>query len=519
MRRRPPWYLTFFPALVSIAVGLPIAYLAVRASEVDAAMLREILLRERNLLLVRNTLGLMLGVIAGSSLLAVPLAWLATSTNIRGRGIVTLLSVLPLAIPGYVLGYSLLALGSPYGPVQELFGVTPFARATGFWGSLVALTLYNFPFLFLTLRTGFLEIDPALGESARALGLSPFAAFRRVTLPQLWPAFASGALLVGLYVLGDFGVVSLMRFETFSYAIYLQYAASLDRAYAAWLALGLLALTITILAIEFRVAGRILLERAGKGSRRERKLFRLGRWAWPAYTFVGTALLFSLALPIGSILFWTSRVRDFSFSDLLPSLFDSLSVSIPVALVATALALPVALLAGRFPSGLSRGFERGAYLGYAIPPLALALGFIFLTLKSVPFLYQSLALLVAALSVHFLALALSPIRSAVRTASRSLEEASRALGRGRWETFRSVSLPLLWPGVAGAGLLVFLSAMKELPVSFLLAPLDFQSLPLRVYGYTTEAMFAEAAPYALAILMLSSLGATLVLRVSPGGAR
>lgn len=517
MRRRPPWYLTLFPALVAIAVTLPIAYLVLRATEIEGAMLREILLRERNLLLIRNTLGLMFGVIAGSSLLAVPLAWLSTSTNLRGRGIVTLLSVLPLAIPGYVLGYSLLALGSPYGPFQELFGMTPFARITGFWGSMVALTLYNFPFLFLTLRTGFLEIDPSLGESARALGLSPFATFRRVILPQLWPAFASGALLVGLYVLGDFGVVSLMRFETFSYAIYLQYAAAFDRAYAAWLALGLLALTITILAIELRIAGNILLERAGKGTKREQRRFALGLWAGPAYAFVGVALSFSLVLPIGSILFWTTRARAFSMGELIPSLLDSLSISVPVAVIATALAIPVALLAGRFPSRASRVFERGAYLGYAIPPLALALGFIFLTLKSVPFLYQSLALLIAALAVHFLALALSPIRSAVRTASRSLEEASRALGRGRWETFHSISLPLLWPGIAGAGLLVFLSAMKELPVSFLLAPLDFQSLPLRVYGYTTEAMFAEAAPYALAILLFSSLGATLVLRVSPGG--
>lgn len=512
MKRRslPPWYF-LLPALVAgLGVVIPIAHLILRAIEVDSAGVREILLRRRNLELLANTSALAAAVIACSTLVAAPLAWFTTRTNLRGRHIVTLLSILPLSIPGYVVGYALLGLGSPSGPFARLLGSTP--HISGFSGAAAALVIYNFPVVYLHLRTAFAGVDPSLTEAARSLGLSPARSFARVILPQLWPAYMSAVLLVALYVLGDFGVVSLMRFETFSYAIYLQYIASYDRAYAAWLGLMLLVVTTVLLVTEFRLLRDLSLERIGRGSARGMRLASLGAWKWAAYGFVAVVAAGSVLLPVWSILYWVGRGHESAFPGIVAALVGTLRVSAPAALLATTLAVPLAYLSRRYPSATSHVLERSAYFGYATPALALALGIVFVVLRAAPWLYQTAGLLVFAYTVHFLAQAIGPIRAGLHLATPHIEEASRALGLGPIATFRRVTLPLLRPGLAAATVLVFLSCVKELPLTFILAPLNFESLALNVYSYTTEAMFAEAAPYALTIVLLSAVLTSIVFR-------
>jgi iron(III) transport system permease protein len=482
---------------------VPLIYLGVRAFGAEAGLLRDVVFRVRNLHLIANTLGLAAGVIAGTLLLSLPLAWLTTSTNLKGRYAVTILSMIPLATPGYVVAYGLLSLSSPAGPLHELFGLSV-GRLTGFWGALLTLTIYNFPFMYLNLRTAFIERDPSIVEAAKSLGYGPLRRFVHITLPQLRPAVLSGTLLVALYVFGDFGVVSLMRFETVSYAIFLQYMAAFDRVYAAWLALMLLVIAGGLLATEFFMLRGFQIGRSGKLSRPRKKLLALGSWRWLAYGFVAAVFTVSVVLPNSVTLYWFGRhLGNLDLAGVVGALADSLQVSFPAAMFATLLALPIAFLERRHRSAFGRLVERSAYIGYATPPLALALGFIFFVLRSAPWIYQTAALLVIAYIVHFLAQAVGPIRTSLYLATSRMEEASRSLGHGAFDTLRKVTLPLLRPGLIGAGALVFLSCIKELPLTFLLAPLNFQTLALKVYGYTTEAMFAEAAPYAMAIIVLS----------------
>ncbi|MCH7549796.1 MAG: iron ABC transporter permease [Candidatus Krumholzibacteriota bacterium] len=191
------------------------------------------------------------------------------------------------------------------------------------------------------------------------------------------------------------------------------------------------------------------------------------------------------------------------------------SVSIPAAAGATLLAIPLAYLSRRHPSAISQIMERSAYVGYATPALAFALGLIFLSLSTVPWVYQTAGLLIFAYTMHFLAQAIGPIRAGLYLATPRIEEASRSLGFGALATFRRVTLPILRPGLVAGCALVFLSCIKELPLTFLLAPLNFETLALNVYGYATEAMFAEAAPYALAIILISAALATVLFRHTP----
>lgn len=504
------WYL-WAPALfVAVGVLIPIAYLVLRALEAEPAQLADLVIRTRTLWLLWNTVTLTVGVLVCTTAIAFPMAWLTARTNLWGRRAVTLLGVLPLAVPGYVMAYVLLATTGGHGTLAQWVGIT-IPRLSGYTGALLALSLYLFPYLFLNLRTALLDLDPALEESARALGYGRWEVLWHVILPQLRPGFLAGGLLVGLHVLGDFGVVSLMRFRTFSYALYLQYTASYDRIYAACLALMLLVLTIAVLFLEARLLRGLLLHRTGSGAGRSATRIQLGGWKWLGYLFVGVVGVTSVGIPVVTVLYWMGAGATIPWEGLQEALVGSVSASVPAAFLATALALPIAYLGVRRASKGTRILERLAYFGYATPPLAFALALIFFTLRTVSPLYQTLTLLIVAYALHFLAEAIGPVRTALYQASPQLEEAARSLGRSPFQAFVETTLPLLRKGLLVSVALVFLSAMKELPITFLLSPIGFRALALKVWSHAEAAMFAEAAPYALAIMGVSAAFVGLLL--------
>lgn len=509
-RVNPSWYFLLPAAVVSIGVLVPFAYLVLRAFDADPQRLAELVLRPRNATLLFNTILLTLGVLATTSLISLPLAWITSRVDIPFPRALTVLGVLPLAIPGYVMAFALLSATGGYGSLSRLVGIE-LARPTGYWGALIALSLSTSPYLFLNLRSAISGLDASLEESARSLGYGSGEVFFRVILPQLRPAYLAGALLVGLHVLGDFGVVSLMRFQTFSYAIYLQYASAFDRVYASWLALMLLALTAVILLVEGRFLRNVSLHRTGTGVRRDVPRVRMGSSTIPIVVFV-VALILAIAVPVTSLIFWTTTAHATSEWDgVIAATASSFSAAAPAALLAGSLALPIAYVSVRRPSTATAALERLAYVGYATPPLAFALALIFFSLQAAPVLYQTLGLLVFAYAIHFLAEAIGPVRSALYQAPPALEEAARALGRAPVRAFFEASFPLIRRGLMVSVAFVFLSAMKELPITFLLSPIGFETLAINVWDYTNEAMFGAAAPHALAIVVFSAAFVGLLL--------
>ena len=503
------WYFLLPTVAVGVGVVLPLVYLLVRAFEAEGANLVEIVFRLKNLRLLGNTALLVVGVVVLDTLLAVPLAWLTSRTPLKGGRFFTLMGVLPLAIPSYVMAYVLLSLGGNNGAFAHLFG-TSIPRLGGYWGALIALSLYTFPYLFLNLRAALFSVDPALEESARSLGCRPWEVFYRVVIPQLRPAFTAGGLLVGLHVLGDFGVVSLMRYETFSYALYVQYIAAFDRVYAAWLALMLLILAGGLLYTEARLLRGLRLDRAGSGvgvrSPNAYSPVSLGIWRGAAYLFLAILALVSVVIPIVTVSLWMVKGMDIShLTDLFNALSSALLASAPAAVLSACFALPLAYMGVRYPSPFSRLMERVAYIGYATPPLAFALSLIFFALWATPQLYQTVWVLIYAYTLHFLAEAIGPVRSSLYHASPRLEEAARGLGYSALTAFFKATFPLLIRGLTVSVAFVFLASMKELPMTFLLSPPGYETLATNVWSYTEEAMFAEAAPYALTLLLFSAL--------------
>lgn len=512
VRPSAAWWLALPVGLVGLGVAVPLLYLAVRAGSAEPAVLAELLARPRTLRLAGHTLGLTAAVVAVSTALALPLAWLVERTDVPLRRLLAVLGVLPLAIPGYVMAYALLGAGGPTG----LLGGLGLPRPSGFSGALAALALSTFPYLFLNLRAALAGLDPALEDAARSLGLGRRAVAWRVVAPQLRPAWMAGALLVALHVLGDFGVVSLMRFETFSYAIYIQIAAAYDRVYAAALALVLVAITGGLLWGEARLLRRFRAERPSGSRHRERSA--LGVWRWPAFGGAALVAAVSVGVPLATLGFWLGRGTPGAGAAVLAATWDSVRLAGPAALVATLLAVPVAVVGvrrpGGLPAGAARAVERAAYVGYAVPPLAFGLALVVFSLAAAPWAYQTLGLLVAGVALHLAAEAVGPVRSALYRAPVSAEWAARSLGRSAWGAFVGVTLPQLRGGVAAGFAFVFLSAMKELPLTFVLAPLGFRPLAMGVWGAAAEALFAVAAPYALAIVAVSAGLVGLLLRRS-----
>jgi iron(III) transport system permease protein len=495
---------------VAAAVGLPLAYMVMRALAATEGNLLDSLLSAQHLMLLINTLKLLAGVLVLTTLLALPTAWLTTRTNLRAGRLWTILLVLPLAIPGYVMAFTLRGLGGYDGMLSGLFGQT-LARPRGYFGALLALSLYNFPYLFLNLRAAMLDMDPSLEEAGLSLGDSRGKVFRRVILPQLRPALLAGTLLISLHVVADFGVVSLMGYKTFSYALYSAYDAT-NIAGASRLGLMLLALAGVFLIAEMYFLRGLRLERAGTGAGRSRSKIKLGRWALPSYGLLGAVFVAGVLLPVITMLFWMSRgsITD-QIGEVVDSIGSSLQYSIVPAFCATALAIPIALLRARYPSKPAFILERLPFVGYAVPALAFALSLIVVS-KTYGWLYQSFWLLVYALSLHFLAEAVGPVRSSLYLARPGLEDASRSLGRGRWTTFVRITLPVMRNGLIVSMALVFLSCMKELPLTMLLAPLDTFTLAKQVWSYSEDLQFDRAAPHGLAIMLCSCLFIGLLLR-------
>jgi iron(III) transport system permease protein len=509
-------------------VVLPTGYLALRTFD-GGGEAWDILFRSRTADILGRSVMLVASVTAGSIVIAVPLAWLTVRTDLPLRRLWSVLMVLPLVIPSYIGGFLVVVALGPRGMLQQLldgpFGVDRLPEIYGFPGATLALTLLTYPYVLITVRAAMWRLDPSLEETSRALGYGPWTTFLRVTLPLLRPSIAAGSLLVALYTLSDFGAVSLLRYETFTWAIYTQFASAFDRTIAAGLSLVLVVVAVGILLSEAASRGRSLYYRGGVGTLRPPALVRLGGWRWPALAFCAALLLFSLIMPLSILVYWAAQ----GVSAGEPLLFQwraawsSLYVSVLAAAVSVAAALPIAVLTVRYPGRLGGLLERATYLGFALPGIAVALALVFFAIRYATPIYQTLGLLIFAYLVLFISPAVGSARASLLQVSPRLEDAARSLGRGPVQVLGSVTLPLMWPGMVAGAALVFLLTMKELPATLILGPIGFETLATVIWSAASESFFARAAASALLLVVVSSIPLVFLalregrLEARPGG--
>lgn len=487
-RGRTPRLLFATAAIGALLVLLPLALTVWRAASFGFAEAIELLLRPLVGELLANTLLITVSATLTSALVGTAAAWFVERTRLPGRRLWAVLAAAPLAMPPFISSYAWISLSLS---LQD------------FAGALLVITSGYFPLVYLPVAAALRGMDPALEESARALGCGRWATFGRIVLPQLRPALLGGMLLVALGVLSEFGAFQLLRFRTFTTEIYAEYRTSFDGGGASLLACVLIVLCLLVLAAEFRVRGTAHYARLDRGARRAVKRYDLGRWRWFAALGFMLLTLVTLGVPLGMIGYWLTQSASAAVTpvDVSPQLLMSATVSslkfgLAAALLTTVLALPLALLLVRFPGRLPTLLERIVFLAQGVPGIVIALAIVSLAVHALEPLYQSMTLLIVGYSILFLPLALVAVRAALSQAQPRLEDSARALGLGWLRTCIRVMLPLAGSGLGAAAAMVFISVVTELNITLLLSPIDTHTLATQVWSDTSQLAFAAAAPYA-----------------------
>ncbi|OEF96240.1 ABC transporter permease [Desulfuribacillus alkaliarsenatis] len=520
-RGNPPGgVLLSFGAIIAVIMSIPIIYVVWRSlfAGVDRWMR---LLDERIPMLLWNTISLTVAVTICAVIIGVSLAWIVTRTDIPGKKLWQWLLALPLVIPPYVGAVTYIIVFGRSGWARDFWRDTPWLVETfgpypinifSFWGVFFVLTMFTYPYVYLIASAALRKMNQNFEEAARSLGMSAWQIFWKVNLPFLRPAIGAGAILVSLYVLSDFGAIAMLRYVTFTAAIYFQ-RASFDTASASVLSLVLIALTVIILWIESRTRRKNKYYQTSNTYRKPATL-KLGKWKPVALIYTSLVFFASVLLPISVLVYWSNiglrmgalDSRFFGF------VLNSLQVSGLAALLCMILAMPIIYLKTRYPSLITSIIDRLCYAGYALPGVIVALGFIFIFNNHIPMLYGTFYVVALAFVVRFLPQAMQSGEASLSLISPRIDEAARSLGYPPWKVMFKVILPNMLPGVLAGGALVFVSSIKELPATLMLRPPGFDTLAVRIYFEASEAIYHLAAPAALLIIIVSIIPLRYMLR-------
>ncbi len=484
-----------------------------------------------------NTLLLVLLTVVISLLLAVPLAWGFSHYELPGRRWLQWLPVLPLALPAYISAYIYTDLLDYAGPLQSLLRQLtgwnspadywfPHIRSLGGASLLLALSLY--PYLYLLLRQAFDQRPANLIQAARLLGANRRRIFTSLELPLARPALATGAILIAMETLADYGTVKLFAVSTLTTAVY-----------DSWLVYGSLASAAQIASLLLLM---VLLLTGAERLQRQRQRFYDSRSAAPArrqpasrrvkILLPGLTLLVFLLGFLLPVLMLGSWSLSYSSDNLRPQLWPTIHTSFMLALAAALLTASMAIVLNarlRFTnSATARSQLALASLGYAIPGTVLAIGLLipftqldyllndlllWLGLGQVGLLLSgTVAALVVAYVIRFAALANGTLHAAWQGIPESLDQAARTLGDAPPAIFRRVHWPQLRPAVLTALLLVFIESVKELPASLLLRPFGLETLATYVFQFASDEHLQHAAMAALLICAVGLLPLLLLNR-------
>ena len=486
---------------VALLALVPLAFVLYAVADLGAAQTWRLVVRPRTGELLSNTVRLVLGCVLACAVLGTAAAWLVERTALPGRRLWQALLVAPLAVPAFVNSFGWVSL-------------TP--RVEGYGGALLVVTLSYYPFVYLPVAAVLRGLDPALEETAQSLGTSTWGTFARVVLPQLRPALLGGGLLVALHLLAEFGALQLLRFPTFTTAIYDQYQSSFNGPAANALALVLGLACLLLLVLELRLRGRARYSRVGSGATRLAVPVRLGGATAPVLLGLAALAALAVGVPLASLARWLVEGTSTAFpaGELARAAATSVGLGMAAAALTSLLALPVAWLGVRHRGPLSTVLERSTYFGGALPGIVVALALVTATLEVAQPAYQTTGLLLVAYVVLFLPRAVVAQRAAVAQVPPLLDDVAAALGAGPVAALRRVTLPLLAPGVGAGAALVFLAVVTELTSTLLLSPIGTSTLATGFWKGASSVTYGAAAPYALLMVVLSAPATLLLTRAA-----
>jgi iron(III) transport system permease protein len=493
-RRAPrPWGLLALSLAVVVVLVAPLCFLLIEAHGAGTSTIVNLIFRSLTASLLWNTVRLTVVVTVLCAAIGISAAWFIERTDLPGRRVWAVLIVVPLAIPDFVVSFGWASLST---------------WVEGFRGAVLVMTLAIYPLVYLPVAASFRGSDPGQEEVARSLGAGRLVTFWRITLGQARTAILGGCLLVALVILAEYGAFEILGYQTFTTEIFTEFNVSFNVPTASALSLVLVLLSLMVLSGEGLARGRGRVSRSGPLAQRVATRHRLGRARVPVLAGLGLLVALALGVPVGASVYWIleSGRGYLTGVSLLDAAWHTALYSGLAALLASVMALPVALLAIRHRGRVYQLLERSTYLVLAMPGLVIAFALSYFCERYAGgFLYQSAPLLIFAYAILFFPLALVCVRASVMQAPPALEEVARSLGQHRLAVLRRVTLPLIGPGLAAAFCLVFLSAVTELTATLILIPTGVQTLATQFWAYQQNLAYGQAAPFALAIIVIAAV--------------
>jgi iron(III) transport system permease protein len=484
-----------------------------------------------------TTVQLVVMVGVGTAIIGTGAAWLVTVCQFPGRRVFEVLLALPLAFPAYVLAYAYTDLLDHPGAVQTglraLMGWGPrdywFPEIRSVGGAAIMLICVLYPYVYLLARAAFLRQSPTAYFAARTLGHSPWSAFLRVSIPMARPAIAGGVVLALMETIADFGTVSHFGVHTFATGIYQAWFAMGDRAAAAQLAFCLMIVALFL----------VFIERIERGARRHHEAGRrieaiaphgLEGWrAAGAIAFCSLPVLVGFAIPV-AVLFEmavSSEQNPFS-ARYIGFITNSLTVSFVAALVTMGGAVIIGYLVRLKPGRGPTFIKTVAGMGYAIPGGVIAVGVLVpmagfdnaldafmearFGISTGLLVTGSMAVLVFAYMVRFMAVALSSFDTGMSQIKPNMDAVSRTLGCSTGRMLGRVHLPLMKASLLTGFLIVFVDVMKELPATMILRPFNFDTLAVQAYRLASDERLDQAGVPSLIIVAFGLLPVIIMMR-------
>jgi len=518
--RSLPWGWTAAALLLVAILAIPLLVVAAGAvrpageawEHIARTLLPEYVRHTAILAVASGALALVFGVGA---------AWMVSMCDFPLRGFFRWALVLPLAVPAYMAAYTYAGMLDVAGPVQRLIRlIVPGAHDTFFYWNVMRIEtvalIFGFvfyPYVFLLTRALFEHRSGRALEAARLLGRGPWSVFFRVAVPLARPAVVAGLALVLMEILNDYGAVTYYGVTTFTTGIFRAWFSLGDLDTAIRLSAILMVVVLAVLVLERWQRGAARYDESAPG--RPVSRYRLhGASAAGAVLFCATPLLFGFVLPVAQLGAWTVQVAP-TMADpgFLRLARNSFLLALGAATLCVMIAVVIAYASRLDRSPLTRSAGKLALLGYSIPGAVVAVGVLMAVLAvgrlveggSAFLVTGSAVALVFGYVVRFMAVGYLSVEAGFTRIGENLPAASRVLGASPWRTLLRVELPLLRRALLAAGTLVFIDVLKELPLTLILRPFNFDTLATRAFQLASDEQVAQSAPAALLVIATAAL--------------
>jgi len=465
---------------------------------------------------ITNTLLLMAGVGMVTFLVGVSTAWLVTWYDFPGRNFFVWALILPITIPGYIAGFAyagMLDFTSPlYTFFREHFGINTgqyfIIDLLSLPGAVFIFGITLYPYVYLISRSYFQNQSSHLMEAGLTLGRSAGYLFLRVIIPAARPATAAGVSLALMEVLNDYGLVKYFGVETFTTGIFISWFSFGSLGAAIRLSAMLLFFVLLLIGLEQfqRRKVRFSSEKLSRHSNPKKVSLTKGLMF---FLLALVPFLLGFFIPFLNLVIWSIQViQESFFADFFTLIINSFLLALSASLLIAAISVIIAFTIRTYPIRPAKVAVRFATLGYALPGAVVAVGLLVIFLWADRNLFSvgitgTVAALIFAYIVRFMAVGYNSIESGNQKIPVSLDNSARALGKSKLATLLKINLPLLKHSVIAAMLLVFIDLLKELPLTLILRPFNFDTLAIRSFEYASDERIAEASPTAVIIILVS----------------